>query len=93
MGAMRDKIMGNDWWRKDTFNWVSKDGTITVDTCEGFDTHKWETGIKRTKIEGKWAIVEQYKSREDAVKGHQEWIKKIETNPKQELEDINLWGL
>lgn len=73
--------------RSDVFN--TKIGDIVIDTVCAFDTHTWETGIKR----GDWIIVEQYETRELAEKGHQEWVKKIEENPNLELEDINLWNL
>lgn len=74
--------------REDAFN--STVGDITVDTCLAFDTHMWETGIKR---DDKWIIVEQYKSRELAKKGHEKWRDKIQKNPVLGLKDINVWGL
>jgi hypothetical protein len=62
----------------------------TVDTCIGYDTGEWETGIKPKN--GNWIIVQQYNSKEEAIKGHKEYINKIkkgETN----FKDIDIWGL
>lgn len=66
---------------------------ITVDTCSTNDTHKWETGIKREQIEGKWIIVSQYHNKEEAEEGHKKWVEYIKENPACELRDIDLWNL
>lgn len=75
-------------FRKDVFSDVI--GDITIDTVKAFDTGMWETGIERKNIEGKWVIVEQYESREDAQKGHDNWVELMRKTPKVKLEDINL---
>jgi len=62
-----------------------------VDTCVGFDTGIWETGI--AKGGGNMVIVEQYKDAEEAAKGHEKWVRKMIADPNQELEDIDLWGI
>ena len=72
--------------RMDVFN--NKIGNIVVNTCIGFDTKKWETGIEK---KGNWTIVEQYETREKAKTGHSKWVKKIKANPKLKLTDINVW--
>ena len=62
-----------------------------VDTCIGFDTYTWETGISQNQG-GSWTIVEQYEDRESAKAGHGAWVLKMQENPDRELEDINVWG-
>ena len=74
-------------FRNDVFHDVI--GDIVIDTCIGFDTLKWETGINRDV----WIIVQQYKNRELAEKGHNKWVKKINNNPQLLLKDLDLWGL
>ena len=71
---------------KRPFNTKSK--TWTIDTCLPSDTNTWETGIKAKNIDSEnWVIVEQYKSKEEAGKGHNKWIKFMKTKPKK-LYDI-----
>jgi len=69
------------------------DGGITVDTCLAADTDRWETGIKREKIEGKWVIVEQYPDEKAAEVGHKKWVKMMTDDPDLPLKDIDLWSL
>ena len=59
-------------------------GNQVIDTCYAPDTSKWETGIERN---GKWTIVEEYKNKEEAQKGHKGWVKKIKDNPKLEIKE------
>lgn len=66
---------------------------ITVDTRLAPDTGIWETGIKRTKIEGKWVIVEQYKNENAAQKGHKKWVKLMTEHPDSPIKDIDIWSL
>lgn len=66
---------------------------ITVDTSLPTDTGKWETGIKRLKVEGKWVIVEQYADKEEAGKGHKKWADLMTEYPDYPLKDIDLWSL
>ena len=68
-------------------------GDITIDTVKAFDIGMFETGIKRMSIEGKWIIVEQYKDRKEAQKGHNKWVELMRKNSKVELKDINLWNI
>ena len=83
LGAMAN---GNPY-RDDVFK--SNVGDIIIDTCVAYDTKEWETGIKK----GKWIVVQQYKNRKLAEKGHNKWVKKMTGNPNLPLEDIDLWGL
>ena len=76
--------------RKDVFN--DKLENITIDTCFPTDTHIWETGIKREKIEGKWVIVEQYEDKTHAEKGHKKWVKLMNKRQDFPLKDINMWN-
>ncbi len=55
--------------------------TVIIDTCLPKDTDIWETGIRRTKIEGIWVIVEQYPDEESAKKGHENWVKQLTEFP------------
>lgn len=67
--------------------------SITVDTCCPADTSIWETGVEREKIEGKWIIVSQYHSEEEAKAGHVKWVAFMKENPDCELKDIDQWNL
>ena len=68
-------------------------GDITIDTCVAMDTDIPETGIERLNIEGKWIIVEQYKNKEEAIKGHDKWVKLMTEYPDFPLKDIDMWSL
>lgn len=84
-------VSGENKWRKDALR--NEDlGHIIIDTCVGFDTHEWETGITQDN-EKTWTIVEQYPSYEEVVKGHEKWIKTMKEDPEQELTDINVWDI
>jgi hypothetical protein len=67
--------------------------TIVVDTCLPADTNLYETGITRTNIEGKWVIVEQYPNKEEALIGHNTWVKLMAEYPDFPLKDIDTWSL
>ena len=88
--AMKDQVLGNEYWREGAMT-EEFDGII-VDTIKTvFDTGKPETGIQ---VNGApWVIVEQYESEEEAKAGHAKWAASMKANPKQELKDINLWGI
>ena len=89
--AMRDMALGGGReWRNDKFREESKD--FVVDTCMGFDTGTWETGISQDG-EGTWTIVEQYADRDEAEIGHAKWAELMMADPTRELEDINIWGI
>ena len=67
--------------------------SIKVDTCCTSDTGIWETGIRRADIEGKWIIVSQYDSRDEALSGHEKWVAYMKENPTCELKDVDIWNL
>ena len=83
---------GNQEHRQTAMTWKDDKGNI-VDTVIPTDTQTWETAIERKDVEGKWVIVEQYKTKEEAIKGHKKWIDKIKKAPRIELNDIDVWGL
>jgi len=80
-------VEGNPY-RDDVFR-TELDNGIVIDTCIGFDTGIWETGVLKPDLE--WVIVQQYKSRSEAQEGHAEWVNSMKKNPTQELTDI-LWS-
>jgi hypothetical protein len=65
---------------------------LVIDTCFTFDTGYFETGIidKRYKKDGEWLIVEEYKTKKEAISGHEEWVKLL-TGKKlpKEITDIH----
>ena len=82
-----------DPFRKNVFRLETN--TLIIDTCLAPDTMKWETGVQR-KINDKWSdmiIVEQYSSREEAMKGQEKWEQLLRENFYRELPEINLWSL
>ena len=88
--AMKNLAMGQEReWRKDKF--TNSDKSWVTDTCVGFDTGIWETGISQDK-EDSWTIVEQYAGRKEAEIGHAKWTELMKTTPEIELEEINVWG-
>lgn len=88
LSTTRAIATGNNEHRRDVFR--EETDEYTVDTCVGFDTGMWETGIKPQN--GDWVIVEQYASRDEAKTGHDKWVQIMRENPNRELKDINLWG-
>ncbi len=44
----------------------------------------WETGIK---VKETWIIVEYYNNFEEALKGHEKWVKECRENPNQEFKN------
>ena len=68
-------------------------GDITIDTCIPSDTGVWETGIIRESIESKWVIVSQYEEEEEAILGHNGWLRQVTEDPTCELKDIDMWNL
>jgi len=79
-----------EWYefRKDVFR-TEGEGWV-VDTCKPPDTNLWETGISRDG-EKTWSIVEQYKNRDEAKKGHEKWVKLMRENPNRELPNIDIY--
>jgi len=65
---------------------------LTVDTCAVTDsTEPFETGIKHPAYNsGAWVIVELYKTKELAQKGHDKWVKIMTTEKlPSELKEIS----
>ncbi len=89
---LRNQVLGKDVSNSDTAL-RNEIGDITVDTCLATDTGLWETGIYRESVEGRWVIVSQYESQEEAEKDHEGWLKLITNNPTCELTDIDMWNL
>jgi hypothetical protein len=72
-------------FRKDALTTKLYNDTHIVDTVLPVDTGKWETGINRGI---RWVIVQQYKDRDQAIIGHEAWVKKLEDNADIDLVDI-----
>lgn len=85
---MRLAASGQNYWRNDVFR--EEFDNITIDTCNTPDDG-WETGIERDG--NPWVIVQYYDSREEAQKGHNEWVTKLRENRNIELPDVqgNFW--
>lgn len=64
---------------------------IVIDTCRVTDIpdYNFETGIN---INDKWIIVEEYKTKEEAMKGHEKWKKNI-INGQMEFTDCSTCGI
>ena len=83
--AMNGEIEGRDDVLRDEFN------DIIVDTVCAFDTHIWETGIKKEGDSGyTWVIVSQYKDRDEAVIKHKKWVEHMKKSLDKKPRDINL---
>ena len=92
VSTLKDQALGKDVSGR-SWAMIDEIGNITIDTCVPSDTGVWETGIRREEVEGKWVIVGQYESDEEAEKGHKDWVTYIKENPTCELEDIDSWNL
>ena len=68
-------------------------GNICISTVVPLDTEIPETGIDRPNLEGKWVIVEQYANNDNALLGHQKWVKLMTEHPDFPLKDIDMWSL
>lgn len=89
LDAMKTLALGGSLEeRKDVFR-TEENGWV-VDTCIGFDTGVWETGIL-PKSDGNWFIVSQYENKEEAKKGHEKYVELMRENPNREFKDINVW--
>ena len=80
-----------DSLRKDIFRLETNN--LIIDTCIAYDTMKWETGVQR-KINDKWEdmkVVEQYSSREEAIKGQEKWELLLKENFYRELPSLSLF--
>jgi len=89
---IKDNALGKDVSGRDKAL-TDEIGDITIDTCIPSDTGVWETGILRQSVEGKWVIVSQYESSEEAKKGHNQWVNLMKEEPTCELKDIDNWNL
>jgi len=51
--------------------------SIIIDTCEVSDgTDPYETAVMHPEYnDGKWIIVQSYRTREDARRGHDDWVR------------------
>ena len=74
VGNLRKEIIGRDEW-----------GDILIDTCFTNDTGKYETYIRTLKNA---AVVEMYLNREESIKGHKKWVKKLKQNPNIEINNV-----
>lgn len=81
---MKDNALGNLNHREDVLN--NDIGTHIIDTVCTPDTHLWETGIQPKNKN--WIIVQQYESKEEAIKKHAKWVKKLEKDPTTILNSI-----
>ncbi len=59
---------------------TNKINGLTIDTCNSPDCG-WETGIQKET----WIIVEKYADKQQAIKGHKKWCKKIKENKDLEI--------
>lgn len=73
-----------------------EDGELTISTAEVYDSEApYETAVKYPNYNGgKFVIVANYYSREDAEAGHQKWVE-IMTNPvlPESLRDVSMAGI
>ncbi len=74
--------------------WDSEDGKRCVSTCTVTDgVVEYETAIAHPEFnDGQLVIVGKYETREEAVVGHDEWVKVINDLP-DELLDVDNSGL
>jgi len=57
----------------------------TVDTAFTPDTNYFETAIAPNYLA--WIIVDEYATKDEAIKGHDKWVKYMKKKPKK------LWGI
>ena len=64
---------------------------LIVDTCKTISAKKpFETAVQHPKYnKGRWVIVEEYRTKEQAQKGHDEWVKKLSQELPEKLEDVS----
>ena len=58
----------------------------TIDTVYACDTEMYETGIKYK--DSQWIIVEEYRTKKEAQKGQDKWLKRIEKYKPKEIYSI-----
>ena len=67
------------------------EGKLVVDTCAVTDSSKpYETGITHPDYkDGDWIVVELYDTKEQALEGHDKWVKKM-TGTSERADSKNL---
>lgn len=88
VSALADKSIVDDVREKYGVFRDEIDGHL-IDTCVGFDTHKWETYIQGGIHNA--IIVEQYDDKETAEKGHAKWVEQIRTSPRKPIKEVYVW--
>ena len=84
------EMMGNYKERK-VDNTIIPSVDAVIDTCAVSDsTQPYETAIKCSHYNnGKWVVVEQYDSKEEAQKGHERWVQVFKSSPPAKLIDVS----
>ncbi len=67
----------NNYKERKVLRYEKNNDDLVIDTAFTTDTNFFETGIKdkRYRKDGEWFIVEEYKTKEESIKGHKEWVK------------------
>ena len=62
---------------------------LIIDTCSVPDGDRdYETAVSSPEYNsGQWVVVEAYNTFEDAKKGHESWVEKMQNNPPPKLVD------
>ena len=73
-------------------NYESENGVFVIDTAMVTDgDYDYETAVTYEGFnEGKWMIVEQYDTKEEAQEGHNRWIEKLNNEEPIEFKDIDV---
>jgi hypothetical protein len=81
-------MLGNHDERKVDRNKINN---AIIDTCAVTDSDEpYETAVcHKNYNDNQWVIVEMYNSKEEAIKGHQKWIKLFEKELPLYLEDVS----
>jgi hypothetical protein len=71
------------------------EGSTIVDTCRVSDsTQPFETAIEHPRYNGgKWIVVEQYNTKEEAEAGHDKWVKIMTGELPGVLKDVSECGM
>ena len=67
------------------------EGKLVVDTCAVTDSSKpYETGIAHPDYnDGDWIVVGLYDTKEQALEGHDKWVKKMKSRLPKKLIDVS----
>lgn len=88
--------MANDYKERNVGNYKEGEDLI-VDTSRVTDgALPYETGISSTDYKDlgdNWVIVEAYNSKEEALIGHEKWVKIMKENPPEKLTDCYNAGI